>query len=331
MAGHSFPIRCPACGHPFLTHLDHPQMVQACPQCGFNGLRGQFAPADPSALRKESKRFAPTGSAPQAMAWEVRHYSAPVQTLVQPLFHPVVPAASSSPPSPPAQGTANWAAVQAYQEMMEARQKSAPAPDPYQNLEPTATAAPPALQPSADWAPMKPSHMPKLTPWPGLEQATGGGDPLASWNPGPRQRSIPWRWLLASMVVIGLIVTLVIERKRANETVARLTAESRAATERPTPLVTEEDLNNGTIKKAIPVAEKTVPPECLLTPAQSELIARPLLDKLFAADSEAARLACIAFPAKNRDSVEDFFSRHGRVQVKKLSASTTTQPAPRAR
>ena len=287
MAGTPFHIRCPACGQLFMTYVDHPQMAQACPHCHFNGLRGQFPPAsDVPPARRESKRFAPTTSSLQPAAWEIQQYGPIGPAAVQPPFQPGL--ASSPPPPPASPGTADWAAVQAYQEMMAARLQAAqqPAPPP----------SPP--RPPPDWAPMKPSNLPKLTPWPGLE-----------------------RWLLATLVIVGLIVTLVLERKNTNAVMSRLAIEARAA-EAQAKSAAAVAPDDGTVAKAIPVEEKPAPRECMLSSAQSEAIARPLVERLFAAATDADRLACVAFPSKNADSVADFFGRHRDIHLKALNGIT---------
>lgn len=319
MAGPTFHIQCPACGQPFLTHVDHPQMAQACPQCHFNGLRGQFPPmADQPSQRREPKRFAPTTASGHSPAWEVQNFGPFNRAPVQPPFQPATQAPSPPQVMPPTPGMADWAAVQAYQEMMAARQRAAPPPPPAEY----ASSTTPPLRAPSDWAPMKPSNLPKLSPWPGLEPASAvdNQEALEQWQKGSRKRGIPWRWLLAALVIGGLIATLVIERKRANEVMSQLALEARATSNQqalaaaaaPAPIPEE-----GTIAKAIVVEE--TPRECTLTPAQSEAIAKPLVERLFAATTDAERLACIAFPTKNADSVKDFFTRHPVVQLKALS------------
>ncbi|MDB6073268.1 MAG: hypothetical protein JWO89_908 [Verrucomicrobiaceae bacterium] len=319
MAGTQYPIQCPACGQPFLTYVEHPQMAQSCPQCHFNGLRGQFpSVANQAPARREPKRFAPTTVSGHAPSWEVQQYTPLNRTPVPMPFQPgaAIPASPQAAPSPP--GTADWAAVQAYQEMMAARQRapvvpSSPAPPDHITSSP--------LRASPDWAPMKPSNLPKLTPWPGLEPAVGNDETIEQWQAGSRKRGIPWRWLLAIAVIGGLVGSLVIERKRANAVMSQLADESRAASNQQTaaPAVTLAPFpEDGTIAKAIPVEE--TPRECILSPAQSEGIARPLVERLFAATTDEERLACVAFPKKNADSVKDFFTRHRTVQLKALAA-----------
>ena len=309
MAGTPFHIRCPACGQLFMTYVDHPQMAQACPQCHFNGLRGQFPPAsDAPPPRRESKRFAPTTSSLQPAAWEIQQYGPIGSAAVQPPFQP---SPAPSPPPPASPGTADWAAVQAYQEMMAARLQAAQQPAP----------PPSAPRPPPDWAPMKPSNLPKLTPWPGLEPAADNETALEKWQASGRRRGIPWRWLLATLVIVGLIVTLVLERKNTNAVMSRLAIEARAA-EAQAKSAAVVDPSEGTIAKAIPVDEKPTPRECMLSSAQSEAIARPLVERLFAATTDADRLACVAFPSKNADSVADFFTRHRDIHLKALNGIT---------
>ena len=313
MAGPSFHIRCPACGQPFVTPLDHPQMAQACPFCQFNGLRGQFGPAsDPAPPRKESRRFAPSPQPyPTPQSWEVQQYSAPPQVPVQPVFSPR-PAAQSPTAAPPmpAPGTPEWAAVQAYKEMQNAASLVP--------LSPPQTTPPPANPPPpADWAPMKPSNLPKLTPWPGLDPTTGTSDVPAPWDPAVQPRRFPWALALVSLVILGLIAALVLERKRANETVATIAKDMPSPRDKVAP-------EEGTIAKAIPVERKPVPKECLLSPEDSETLVRSLIERLFAATTNIERLSCIASPDKNSESVADFFKRHSQVSLTKLSSINKT-------
>ena len=315
MAGASFHIRCPACGQSFLSPIDHPYMAQACPACHFNGLRGQFIPVDEAPqpqVRREPKRFAPTAASGQAPAWNVQQYAPAERVAVQPSFHPAPSPPPPGPASPPIPGAAEWAAIQAYQEMMSARLRhEAPPAEP-----PAAPSSPPRQ--AADWARMKPSNLPKLTPWPGLDPVDGTvAETPDPWASGPRKRRMPWGWLLASVIVLGLIGTIVIERKRANEAMAKLAGET-IATKAPAPA--DGPGEGGTIVKALPVDEKPDPRECRLTPEMTEPVLRPLVEQLFAATTDADRLACIDSADKNADSVKDFFARHGAVKLKTLAA-----------
>lgn len=213
---------------------------------------------------------------------------------------------------PSVPGTAEWAAIQAYQEIMTARLRQEPPP-----AEPPLAPSSPQRQ-AADWARMKPSHLPKLTPWPGLDPVDGAvtetPDP---WASGPRRRKIPWGWLLVSLILLGLIGTIVIERKRANEAIGKLARETVVA-KADAPMAGPED--SGTIAKALPVEEqKPDPRECKLTPEMTEPILRPLVEKLFAATTDEDRLACIDSADKNAEGVKDFFARHGTVRLKALA------------
>ena len=168
---------------------------------------------------------------------------------------------------------------------------------------------------------MKPSNLPKLTPWPGLEPAADNETTVEEWQASGRRRGIPWRWLLATLVIVGLIVTLVLERKNTNAVMSRLAIEARAA-EAQAKSAAAVAPDDGTVAKAIPVEEKPAPRECMLSSAQSEAIARPLVERLFAAATDADRLACVAFPSKNADSVADFFTRHRDIHLKALNGIT---------
>ncbi len=167
---------------------------------------------------------------------------------------------------------------------------------------------------------MKPSNLPKLSPWPGLEPATGDDKTLEEWQAGSRRRGFPWRWFLAALVVGGLIATLVVERKRANAVMSQLAIEARATSDQPKATAPAPLPEDGTIAKAIVVEE--TPRECTLSPAQSEAIARPLVERLFAAATDAERLECIAFSKRDADSVKGFFTRHPEVKLRALSVVT---------
>ena len=175
---------------------------------------------------------------------------------------------------------------------------------------------------------MKPSSMPKLTPWPGLEPAVGTGEAM-QWPSGAQRRRLPWLWLVAGVVIVSLIAIVVLERRRANAAMERLAIEARAAPA-PQPSVVPQPvtvpvvvgLETGTIAKAIPVGAPPLAREFKLSPAQSEEIARPLLTRLLEATTDAERLACIAFPARNAERLKTFFTRHATVELKALTEIT---------
>ena len=167
---------------------------------------------------------------------------------------------------------------------------------------------------------MKPSNLPKLTPWPGLDPDTGGPSAPAPWELAARKRGIPWGWLLIVLVIGGLITTLIIERKRANETTAKLSREIPAPTPQGNDPITD---GSGTIAKALPVDEKKLPQECLLTPTESEALVRSLLDRLFSDAPNEDRLATIADAATNKESLASFFTKHPNVHLTHLSIIST--------
>ncbi len=140
---------------------------------------------------------------------------------------------------------------------------------------------------------------------------------------------MPWPWLIAGTIILALVATIAVERRRANAAMERLAIEARAKPA-PSPLMVPPPaaapvvvgLETGTIAKAIPVGDAPLPREFKLSPAQSEEIARPLLNRLLAATNDPERLACIAFPAKNTDRLKAFFARHPALELKALTEIT---------
>ncbi len=170
---------------------------------------------------------------------------------------------------------------------------------------------------------MKPSTMPRLTPWPGLEPAQQGAEAPVQWPGASRRRRVPWIWVMAGGVIVALIVTISMERTRANAAMARLALEARAEAKPAPPAVPGlTQLEDGTVAKAVPVGSEPLPREMKMSPAESEAVARPLLDRLFNAASNDERLACIAAPRRQAERLKTFFAQHGRVEIKAVTEIT---------
>lgn len=319
MSAPTLQLHCPSCGQGTLAPALHPLQLWRCPHCAYQAAAERFVPQEPNptAKRREGHRFSPVIQAQPSLnpnAWHIHTF--------QPILPERAPTTLPMQEVQPPYGTAerDWVAAQAYVESRSAplRRVFEPAP-----VSPT---PPPPLEPrilmtSSDWSPMKPSHLPKLTPWPGLAAGTDGD--LTPPHLRGRARRF-WFALLCLVVVGGGAAAMILTDRQRSDHLSQLTQELAQAT-----ATAPRQANYPIISLASPPPLE-LPPESKLGFQETEVRAQALMQSLLTATDDEARLACIAFPRQHRDSLHAFFAtqpeRLELLALRALPASVAVMP-----
>jgi hypothetical protein len=290
----------------------HSLSVQSCPHCAFSGASAQFVavvqqPTSALAIKRriprqhaavdvaiEPPQLSPAPRPPampsvNPSGWVVREYP-PIPAL------PAVPAPVTPQrnPEPRTNAEMNWEAAQAYADSLNPRR-----PVTVPMTAPAEAPPPPPVPEPLQWNPMKPSAHPKLTAWPGIDAQLGASGSADDFIPKPK-RSVVWPLIMiVTMIMAGVGTAIFLEQQRQKSaSPAMVATSSRVEPDFPT------------IKAAIPVvAPIPLPPESKLSPLDAAAQVQGLLEKLFAATTPEARLACVADASHHKDEVTTFFAK----------------------
>ena len=247
-------------------------------------------------------------------AWEVKTYEA---ILPAPLNGPTGPLQAPHPPLT-LPNEPQWETMQAF---------SAPAMHleiqdhgQQEPLSPQVSEQPTAPQ-MARWSPMKAPGARKLTPWTSLDIVTPDSDP-AYFVPKPKRRFTPWLIVLGAIVATGVVAALWLDKNNAARSSAWLRSSSPSLATTRTPVTQPA--------QATPVQVPPPPPESLLTAEATVQKVGILLRDLLGTNASSVRLASIANPSGNRESIAAFFRQFpSAIEVSGIRAlPATVQPLP---